>query len=43
VKKPALPKVKDAAWAANSPIDRFVLAKLEAQGLVPAPPATGAR
>ena len=38
VRKPALPPVKNAAWA-RSPIDRIVLAKLEAKGLSPAPPA----
>lgn len=38
VKKPSLPKVKASAWAI-SPIDRFVLAKLEAAGLKPAPNA----
>src|SRR5205823_2665936 len=32
------PAVKDAAWV-KSPIDRFILAKLEANGLRPAPPA----
>ena len=32
------PSVKDAKWARN-PIDRFVLAKLEAAGLKPAPEA----
>jgi hypothetical protein len=32
------PDVKDAAWV-RSPIDRFVLAKLEAAGLKPAAPA----
>ncbi|MFZ4507588.1 MAG: DUF1553 domain-containing protein [Fimbriimonas sp.] len=31
---PAIPKVKDAAWPRNS-IDRFVLAKLEGEGLKP--------
>src|SRR4051812_31615373 len=36
--KPALPSVKDTVWAAT-PIDRFILAKLEKQGLRPAPPA----
>jgi cytochrome c553 len=36
---PALPAVKDAAWA-RTPIDRFVLARLEAAGLKPAPPAS---
>jgi hypothetical protein len=30
--------VRDAAWA-RSPIDAFILARLEAQGLSPAPPA----
>jgi cytochrome c553 len=38
VTDPALPAVKDAAWAAT-PLDRFVLAKLEAKGLTPSPPA----
>ena len=33
-KDPPLPAVKDAAWP-KSPIDRFVLAKLEAKGLHP--------
>src|ERR1044071_6861022 len=32
--RPAVPAVKNPAWARN-PIDRFVLAKLEAQGLPP--------
>src|SRR5262245_42581201 len=35
-KSPALPKVKNAAWI-KSPIDRFILARLEAKGLSPAP------
>ncbi|PWU02087.1 MAG: hypothetical protein C5B51_21605, partial [Terriglobia bacterium] len=34
VKKPALPSVKDTAWA-KTPIDRFVMAKLEEKGLAP--------
>ncbi len=38
VMRPKLPAVKNAAWA-RTPIDRFVLAKLEARGLGPAPPA----
>lgn len=36
VKQPAVPAVKDAAWA-RSPVDNFVLAKLEAAGLHPSP------
>ncbi|MBL9152268.1 MAG: DUF1553 domain-containing protein [Verrucomicrobiales bacterium] len=35
---PALPEVKKADWEKN-PIDRFVLARLEAAGLTPAPEA----
>ncbi|RYG23333.1 DUF1549 domain-containing protein, partial [bacterium] len=38
VKKPVVPKVKNAAWISNS-IDAFVLTKLEARGIVPAPAA----
>ena len=34
VKKPALPKVKNPAWS-TSPIDHFILAKLEARQLTP--------
>jgi mono/diheme cytochrome c family protein len=34
-----VPKVKSAAWTIND-IDRFVLAKLEANGLKPSPPAS---
>ncbi len=34
----AVPEVRDAAWARN-PIDRFVLAKLEAKGWRPSAPA----
>ena len=36
--RPALPPVNDAAWCAN-PIDRFVLARLEKEGLKPSPKA----
>lgn len=36
--EPPLPQVKDASWPA-SPLDRFVLAKLEAKGFAPAPRA----
>ena len=38
VKKPALPQVRDKSWPQN-PIDHFILARLEAAGLKPAPPA----
>lgn len=37
--KPALPPVKDQTWARN-PIDRFVLARLEKEGLHPSPEAS---
>ncbi len=36
--KPEEPPVKDVAWPKND-IDRFVLARMEAAGLTPAPPA----
>lgn len=36
--RPALPPVKDVAWC-RSPLDRFVLARLEAEGLKPSPEA----
>ncbi len=36
--RPAEPAVKDARWVRNS-IDRFVLAKLEAEGMSPSPEA----
>ena len=36
--KPALPPVRNAAWPRN-PIDRLILARLEAKGLAPAPAA----
>jgi hypothetical protein len=36
--KPAEPEVKDAKWA-RTPIDRFILSKLEANNLQPAPEA----
>jgi hypothetical protein len=35
---PALPEVQHKQWVIN-PIDRFILARLEEQGLQPAPPA----
>src|SRR5262245_27961320 len=37
--RPAVPAVRDAGWVRN-PIDAFVLVRLEAEGLAPAPPAT---
>ena len=36
--RPSLPTVKNTAWPRN-PIDRFVLARLEKEGLTPAPEA----
>lgn len=41
VSKPAVPVNADAAWA-RSPVDRFVLAALEAESLAPAEPAAPA-
>src|SRR5208337_773798 len=37
-KSPPVPEVKDQAWPRN-PIDNFVLARLEAEGLKPSPQA----
>jgi mono/diheme cytochrome c family protein len=39
VVRPGVPSVKRAEWA-RTPIDAFLLARLEAAGLQPAPPAT---
>jgi hypothetical protein len=36
---PAVPQVKNSAWVVN-PIDAFILQKLEAKGMNPAPPAS---
>jgi len=36
--KPEVPEVKDAAWC-QTPVDNFILSKLEAKGLKPNPPA----
>ncbi len=38
VRRPEMPAVKDGSWVRN-PVDAFVLAKLEAKGLAPAPPS----
>ena len=38
-KRPSAPKVSDADWV-RSPIDAFVLRKLDQQGLKPSPPAS---
>lgn len=38
IKEPAPPAVQDAQWA-RTPVDRFILAKLEAKGLHPGKPA----
>lgn len=37
-RRPALPAVRDKNWIV-SPIDAFILARLEAEGLAPSPPA----
>jgi Protein of unknown function (DUF1553)/Protein of unknown function (DUF1549)/Planctomycete cytochrome C len=37
--RPPLPEVKDTAWVRN-PIDRFILARLEKEGLKPSPEAS---
>jgi hypothetical protein len=37
--RPAVPEVKDKSWVRN-PIDAFVLARLEREGLSPSPPAS---
>jgi len=37
--RPPLPTVRQAEWV-QTPIDRFVLAKLEAEGIAPSPPAS---
>ncbi|MEY3172998.1 MAG: hypothetical protein RLZZ436_911 [Planctomycetota bacterium] len=39
IQRPPVPTVQQAAWI-SSPIDAFVLSKLETQGLQPAPPAS---
>jgi hypothetical protein len=36
--RPAVPAVRDGAWVRN-PIDAFILARLEAEGMKPSPPA----
>jgi mono/diheme cytochrome c family protein len=36
--RPALPRVKDGSWV-RTPIDRFILARLENEGLTPSPEA----
>src|SRR5262249_50836936 len=38
VQKPDVPTVKNRAWG-RTPVDAFVLAKLESKGMVAAPPA----
>jgi hypothetical protein len=38
LRKPALPEVRETGWPRN-PLDRFVLARLEAKGLRPSPEA----
>ena len=41
VRRPDVPAVRDRAWV-RTPIDAFVLARLEKAGLTPAPPPTSA-
>ncbi|MCA1962675.1 MAG: PSD1 and planctomycete cytochrome C domain-containing protein [Prosthecobacter sp.] len=41
VSNPAVPKVANTGWV-RTPVDAFILAKLEAQQLTPAPPADAA-
>lgn len=38
VEQPALPQVRDGSWP-KTPLDRFILARLEAEGIAPAPEA----
>jgi mono/diheme cytochrome c family protein len=38
VKKPPIPAVENEEWC-QTPVDRFIMAKLEADGMQPAPPA----
>jgi hypothetical protein len=38
LKKPAVPETKDAAWC-QTPVDNFILARLDEKGLKPNPPA----
>src|SRR5262245_52946432 len=38
ITRPAIPAVKNAAWA-QTPVDRFILARLEARGMTPSAPA----
>jgi mono/diheme cytochrome c family protein len=40
--RPAVPKVVDVGWPVN-PIDDFILARLEAEGLHPSPPEVSAK
>ena len=42
VADPPLPAVKDAGWC-KQPLDRFILAKLEAKTCIPSPPPTNGR
>jgi hypothetical protein len=39
VRKPALPAVRQAAWV-RTPVDAFILARLESEGLAPSPEAS---
>lgn len=39
LKNPPVPEVKDKNWS-NTPVDRFILARLEKEGIHPVPPAS---
>ncbi len=38
-KEPTLPEVKNSAWPVRNPVDTFILARLEKEGLKPSPEA----
>ena len=42
IERPPLPEVRRSGWA-RSEIDRFILARLEAEGLTPRPRRTAGR
>jgi mono/diheme cytochrome c family protein len=40
IRRPAVPAIRNPAFPIRNPIDAFILARLEAKGLTPNPPAT---